>query len=929
MLYGRQGERARISALLAAARRRRGGVLVVRGEAGIGKSALLGEAAQQAGDFHLLQGTGVDSEAELAFAALHQLLRPILDRLDRLPAPQATALRGAFGLVETQPNRFHIELATLSLLAELAKRRPVLCLVDDSQRLDSASADALSFVARRLGAEPILMLLAARDDDLRQFHAPGLPELLLGGLDVVAAGQVLDVGSSNREIAPGVRDRLIEETGGNPLALLELPATLTGEQLAGREPLPERLPLSARLRQTFLQQVQRLPAATQALLLVAASEDTGELATVVAAGRVLELGPEALEPAEREGLVQVTQQELELHRPRQLRFRHPLIRSAIYEGATFTARRDAHRALTQVLVDEQHADRRAWHLAAAAIGLDEAAAVALEASADRARRRGGPAAAAAALERAAALTPRTASRARRLVAAAEYLWEAGHGRRAQALLDDAEPIAADPRVRASIAHLRGAIELSAGIPAVACTLLVDGALLVLDADPGKAAEMLVLATWGALAANQLDRIGEQICPAVERLPGHDDVRIGPVADSLIASGLAPGLEGAGTGPRPLDAGEPRAEPASWPHPAFTWMWPTLVLAEPATGDVTAEQRYARSVAARRAAGTVSGLTVALANLALAETAIGRWSRAVEVATEGLLLAKERGQEAMASYFLVMLAGIAAEQGRAEECRRLAQEALDAAVPRQLAVVAAFASWTLAALELTEGRPAAALDRLRALSVPQHPTAHAPIALLATGTLVEAAAGTDELEQAEPLVSRFERWAERDRRTWTLVVARRCRALLSHGQDAERHFRAALATDGLAQLPVELARTELLFGGSLRRARRRADARTHLRIALDLFKQLGATPWVERAASELRATGETARRRDPSTLYQLTPQELQIARFAARGMTNREIAARLFLSHHTVSYHLHKIYTKLGIASRADLRQADFDDGSPT
>jgi DNA-binding CsgD family transcriptional regulator len=924
MLYGRQSERARISRLLADASGGRGGVLVIRGDAGIGKSTLLLDAAQQAGNFHVLRGTGVDSEVELALAALHQLLRPVLDRLDRLPAPQASALRGAFGLVDGQPDRFHIELGALSLLTEVAKQRPVLCLVDDAQWLDRASADALVFVARRLRAEPILVLLAARDDDVRQFSAPGLPELVLGGLDAVAAGQLLGAGTQQREIAASVRDWLIQETDGNPLAVLELPGSLTGEQLAGRVSLPEWLPLGATLQQAFLQRMRRLPAATQALLLVAASEDAGELTMILSAGRILGLFPEALEPAEREGLVQIIEPEPDLHGLQQLRFSHPLIRSAIYETSTFTARRAAHRALTEVLVDEQHADRRAWHLAAAAIGPDEGAAVALEVSADRARRRGGPAAAAAALVRAAALTPEPGSRARRLVAAAEYLWEVGHGQRVQALLDDAEPLASDPRVRASIAHIRGAIELSAGIPAMACTLLLDGARLVTDSDPRQAGEMLVLATWGALAADQLERIVDQILPAIRRLPGHGGHQVRAVADSLTAFGLGPRQRDGANGELPADLDPRRGAAGTWPHPIFTWMWPMLVVAEPARGDVAADQRYARSVAARRAAGTVSSLTIALANLALAQASLGKWSGAIQIATEGLRITRETGQDAMAAYFLAMLAAIAAEQGRDCDCRRLVHEALAAAVPRRLAVVAAFASWTLATLDLAEGRPAAALSRLRALAIPRHPTAHTAIALLATGTLVEAAAQADALEEMDPVVSRFEQCAQEDGRTWTLAVAHRCRALVSTGEDAERHFQSALATDGLAELPFELARTELLYGEWLRRARRRADARTHLRAALDLFEPLGATPWIDRTAAELRASGETARRRDPSTLLHLTPQELRIARLARQGLTNREIAVRLFLSPHTVSYHLHKIYTKLGIASRGDLRLLDLD-----
>jgi DNA-binding CsgD family transcriptional regulator len=910
MLYGRRAERARIATLLTGARQGRSGVLVVRGPAGVGKRALLREAAEQANDFQLLHGAGVESEVELPFAALHQLLRPVLDRLDRLPAPQASALRGAFGLVDSQPNRFLIELGVLGLLAEVAQERPLLCQVADAQWLDRASADALAFVARRLKAEPVVLLLAAGDDSRRQFHAPGLPELRLGGLDREAAGHLLE--AQVGKLAAPVRDRLIEETEGNPLALEELPSRLTGGQLSGREPLPARLPLSTQLERAFLERVLALPAATQMLLLVAAAEDAGELATMLAAGVVLAVAPEALEPAERAGLVQVAGQ--------RLRFRHSLVRSAIYQGATFTARQTAHQALITVLQGEPNADRRAWHLAAATLGPDEGVAMALEGSAERARRRGGPTAAAAALERAAAFTPRTGPRIRRLVSAADYLWEAGYGERAQALLDLVEPQAADPTVRGAIAHVRGAIELACGTPGSACTLLVDGARLLLESQPKRATEMLVLATWAALAANQPHRILDEIRPAMLRLPGHDDTRVKRVTDGLIASGLGD------VPPAAASPDVPREEATTWPHPAFTWMWPMLVVAEPAGDDVTADHRYARAVAARRAAGTVSTLTLALANLALAEAGMGRWPDAINTASEGRRLASETGQHAIEGYFLALLAAVAGKQGRAEDCRRLADEALTIAAARRLAGVAAFASWTLATLDLTEGRPSAALDRLLALSSPQHPTAHTLVALLATGTLVEAAARAGALAGTEPLVARFERWAARDQRAWTRMVAHRCRALLSQGQDAERHFQAALATHGIRELPLELARTELLYGEWLRRTRRRADARPHLRAALEMLQRLGATPWAERARDELRASGETARKRDPSTREQLTPQELQIAHLAGQGLSNQQIAARLFLSPHTVGYHLHNIYAKIGITSRTELHQLDPDNG---
>ena len=912
MLYGRREERAQITALLEGARGGHAGVLVVRGEAGIGKHTLLQDAAEHGDVFHLLRCTGVEAEVELPFAGLQQLLGPVLDRLGRVPAPQAQALRGAFGLVEpeTNTNKFLVELGALSLLAVVAAEQPLLCLIGQARWLDAASADALVFVARRLQAERLVVLFAARDGEARTFQAPGLPELRLGGLDPVAAGELLAAQVGTGILAPQVRERLLAEAGGNPLALLELPATLSSQQLAGRVLLPQRLPLSARLQQVFLERVRQLPEASQRLLLVAAVEDTGQLATILAATSRLGVDKEALEPAEQAGLVHVSGS--------QLVFRHPLVRSAIYQQATVVGRQAAHRALVEVLQGAQQADRRAWHLAAATIGPDEQVAAELEASADRARRRGGPAAAAATLQRAADLTVEEAARARRLVAAAEYLWEAGHTAQATALLNQVQPDPSDLAVRARAAHVRGHIELASGNPATACRLLVEGAKLLGGSDPRRATEMLVLAARAALSANQLGRIVDEINPAIRRLSGQQDVRVQRVADSLLAAGLVPGPPAATTMDWPLKVA------TGWPHPAFTWMWPLLIVAEP-TDDDGADQPYARAVAARRTAGTVSRLTVALANLALAEAALGLVPEAVGDASEGLRLARDTGQPATAAYFLVILAGLAANQGQAEDCRQLSNEALATATRLHLVVVAAFASWTLALLDLTDGRPLAALERLRGLATLGHPTAHAAIALLATGTLVEAAARTNQLEGLEPDVARFERWASWDRRTWTQLVAHRCRALITQGPAAEQHYRAALAVEGAGELVWEHAQSELLYGEWLRRARRRADARGHLHAALGVFERLGATPWADRARSELRASGETARRRDPSTRQQLTPQERQVARLASQGLSNQQIADQLYVSRHTVGYHLHKVYTKLDITSRAELRDVDLED----
>jgi DNA-binding CsgD family transcriptional regulator len=900
VLYGRSNERARIARLLTDARQGHSGVLVVHGELGIGKTTLLMDAADQAAGFRVLRGAGYETEVELAFAALHRLLRPVLDRTDRLPAPQAHAVWGAFGHADTHTNRFLVELGVLGLLATVAAQQPLLCLVDDAHLLDQPSADALVFVARRLEREPIVVLLAARDTNLRQFSPPGLPDLGLSGLDREAAGQLLEAHAG--KVAPAVGDRLVEETGGNPLALVELAAALTSGQLAGDEPLPQRLPLSTGLQQGFAQRVRQLPQVTQTLLLVAAAEDSGELATILAAGQALGASPAALEPAQRAGLVQVSDLELA--------FRHPLVRSAIYQGATLTARQAAHRALIQTLGveqdvtlgGEQDVDRRAWHLAAATLGPNEQAAAALEASADRARRRGGPAAAAAALERAAALTPQPGPRARRRVAAAHDLWDSGHTQRAQALLSQVEPLGADPTLGARIAQLAGTIELACGIPADACTQLLDGARLLVASDPAGAAELLVLATWAALAAGELDRIGTEIGPLV---PAGHDTRVQRIADSLAVVQLGQ--------PTPTDTsvqGTPRPQATSWPPAMAVWLWPLLTVAEPASNLAAAQRQYATVVADRRAAGTISAMLVALADLAAAQFLLGWWPEALGNANLGLRRATEAGQEATAGYFLVLLAGIAALQGRAEDCRRLADQALKIASPRRLAVVAAGAAWALAILDLGAGRPAAALDRLQWLSRPPHPTAHAAVALLAVGDLVEAAVHTGTRQGLEPLVARMERLARWGQEPWSLVTAHRCRALISHGDQAERHFQAALATDGLAELPFELARTQLLYGQWLRRARRRADARPQLRWALETFERLGASPWADQARGELRASGQSARRRDPSTRGQLTPQELQIARLASHGLTNQQIAAQLFLSPHTVSYHLHQARHRL-------------------
>jgi len=906
MLHGRRAECAVIDRLLADAGNLRSGALVLRGETGVGKSALLAYAADRAAAktrMRVLRGLGVESDSELAFAALHQIVRPVLDHVERLPARQAAALNGAFGLADVHDtDRFLIAVGALSLLAEVAEERPLVCLVDDAQWLDRASADALTFAARRLEAEGIVLLFAARDDDLRLFTAPGLPELKLAGLEAGAAGALLSAGARST-LAPDVRDRLVESTHGNPLALIELPVSLSPDQLAGRASLPSTLPVSAVVQRAFLERVRRLPAPSQLLLLAAAAEESGDPAVIFRAARALGADAAALGAAETAGLVRIVEGRIS--------FRHPLVRSAVYRDATSAERQAVHLALAAALEGEEHADRRAWHRAAAAIEPDPGVADELERSATRARRRGGYASAARALERSAELTAPEELRGRRLIAAADAAWHAGQPDRALALLDRAARQASRPRQRADIEHLRGVIELRCGVPADAFTILAAGTAEVAPLDPTKALAMLLPAREAASYAGDTSMAiaAGKRAAALPRGEGRIDqftldllVGIGSILEGDTARGV-PLLREAVALARGFD------DPGR------------LGLAGTAArylGDDTAtHDYYSRAVARARASGELSMLPYLLEHLAIAEVAGGRYTAATASASEGLRLARETGQESSVCRNLGTLALLAALQGREDTCRSHAAEALAHAVPRGLRLQAASATWALALLDLGLNRPAGALARLETLAAGSQ-TAHPIIALLSVPDLVEAAVRADQTHRAQTALASFEQWAAHATPPWALALVPRCRGLLSAGAAADRHFTEALRLHNHSGRPFDRARTQLLYGEALRRARRRADAREHLRAALTAFEQLGATPWAERARMELRVTGETARQRDPSTLAQLTPQELQIVRFVAEGATNREVAAQLFLSPRTIDYHLRQIFAKLDISARAEL-----------
>jgi DNA-binding CsgD family transcriptional regulator len=915
MLHGRRAECDTVERLLADARRSRSGVLVVRGEAGVGKSALLDHAAGLAEGMTVLRAGGVESEAELPFAAVHQLLRPVLGLADRLPAPQAAALAGALGLrapgndggpEPTPPengdkDRFLVSVAVLSLLAEAAEARPVLGLVDEAQWLDRPSAEALTFAARRLEAEGVALVFAARDGDPRDFPAPGLPELALEGLGPEAAAALL--AGTGAKLPAGVVDRLVEQTGGNPLALLELPGSLEPDQLAGRAPLDDVLPLTTRLERTFGGRVGRLPEAARTLLLVAAAETSGDPAVVLRAAARLGIEPGTLDQAEAAGLVRTG--------GGRLAFRHPLVRSAAYQSATLAGRRAAHRALAEVLTGEDAADQRAWHLATATVGPDPAAAAGLERSADRARRRGGHAAAATALERAAALGDDDRERGRRLAAAASSAWLAGQADRAKVLLDRAEPLATDPRSQAAVAHLRGSIEATRGVALDAAAMLVAGSELAAAVDPTQALQMLVEASEIASYAGDVTPTAE-LGRRAAAVPVVD--KAGELLSELL-QGMGRIAEGDGRGGRP-PLRRAIALAGTMGHPRWL-MWAgvaAFVVGEDETGDAL----FTRAVARARQEGAVGLLPQALEYLAPVELAAGRWDAAAASATEGLRLARDTGNDTSGCRHLATLAHLAALRGDEAACRAAAAEALDRAAARGLGLPATLAGYALGLLELGLNRPADALGRLERL-LAAGPGAGSPFfAVYTVPDLVEAAVRAGRRAAAAGPLAAFEQLATMAGTPDLLAQLARCQGLVGPDEEQPARFQEALERHQGRGRPFDLARTELLYGEALRRARRRGEARAHLRAALEAFQRLGAAPWAERAEAELRATGETARRRDPSTLGQLTPQELQIIRLVGEGGTNREIGAQLFLSRRTIDYHLRNVFVKLGVSSRAEL-----------
>ncbi|MEU4113418.1 AAA family ATPase [Kitasatospora sp. NPDC028055] len=953
MLYGREHEQAAVDGLLARARDGGAGALLLRGEAGIGKTALLDDAVARAGTaFRVIRAAGVEYEAELPFAGLSLLLAPGLDRLDVLPGPQRRALEAAFGLGDapvdpaaappaapgtvpapaTAPaDRLLVGLATLGLLAELAADQPLLCVLDDVQWLDRASLDALLLAARRLQAEGVALLLAARTEPGASAERQlGLPEVRVTGLAEADATRLLTE-RAGPDLPAAVRDRLLAEAAGNPLALTELPVA-TGSQAH----TTGGLPLTSRLLIAFHGQVTGLPPATQTLLLVAAAEESGELDVLLPAAAALGVGAEHLTPAEESGLVTVTPD-------RRIAFRHPLLRSAILQRAPHHQRLTVHRAVAGALPD---GDRRTWHLALAATAPDAALADALERTAVRTGRRGGHGGAAA-YERAARLTPDRDAATRRLVLAAEAATEEGELTRAETLADEAAARTDSVLAHALLDHVRATAHFWRGSYPTAYRLLLDAALaLAADetaaiaeathetaaevVEPAHAARMLFQAFHAAWyvgeepVAEVLDRLAalplaadDPVAPLARYLPAAVLPALGRPAAAAPSPAPAPAAPAPAVLPPAREAVEAaRRAGAESPADLVQLCGATLVLGrDEETVDLGGEL-----VAEARAKGTLGVMPTLQFFLAEAELFHGRHADAELTATEALDLARDTGQHQWVSQLSALLAYLAALDGRTERCTELATTALATTGPQTAAPAAGrpWAHWALALLDLGQGRAAGAADRLHALTTGPH--RHHVSATRAVPDLVEAAVRLGTPDRAAEAYERFARWTTAAGRPWAEALRLRCQALLGPDELAEPAYRAALGLHATTHRPFEQARTALLYGEWLRRTRRRTDARPHLTAALEVFDRLAAHPWSTRARTELSATGAPAPTPQPSPALPnpLTPQELQIARLAAQGLTNRDIAAQLFLSPRTVAHHLYKAYPKLGITSRAAL-----------
>jgi len=907
-LVGRAKETHALECVLAEVRDGLSGVLVLRGEAGIGQTVLLDWAAGQASDMQVARVTGVEPEMDLGFAGLHLLLVPFLDGLERLPAPQRDALECAFGLAAgPAPDRFLVGLAVLTLITDAAMRRPVLCVVDDAQWLDRVSVEVLGFVARRLYADRVGMIFAVEDEEQPAGVLRGLPELPVGGLADDAAGELLAAAAST-PVDPRVQDQIVAEAAGNPLALIEFAAELTAGELSGKVPLTRPLRCGERLAELYCSRVRALPADVQLLLLLAAADEQGEPDKIWRAAGQLGIGPEAACSPAVERLVSLAPK---------IRFRHPLMRSAGYYAASSSARRRAHQALAAASDPELDPDRRAWHLAEAAPGPDEQVAAELEQSADRARRRGGWASGAAFLERAAALTPDPGRQAERLLQAAEARLVAGQVPAARALVQQATPCLADPLARGKAARLEGLTLFRTGELAKASSVLLAAARLIAPYDTRLARDTLREALDTAHLSDSSGSGPAEVLRAIHAIPKAEGSQVTIV--DLLLDGFATLREGrheAGAGllRRALAA---LAGGEVFPDEAIQGFRTIVVAAHQVYDDTTLHELTERCVAAARARGAFTFVLLGLVATAHNQLLEGRVAAAEATVAEGRALSASTGCQAHLGSFAVAELEALAWRGRRAETRRLADRMLRDFAERGIAQGTRMVNQALAVLELGQGNYADAAQR--ALGTYEQP----PVLTMASEVevMIEAAVRCGDRRDASSVLEAFAPRAQACGTHWALGLLARCRALLAPDDQAEADYRRAIEHLRQCRLAPQLARSHLLYGEWLRRQRRRREARDQLRTACEMFEAMQMEGFADRARAELLATGERARKRSVDTPDVLTAQETQIARLASGGASNAEIATRLFISACTVEYHLRKVYRKLGITSRVQLVHA--------
>jgi DNA-binding CsgD family transcriptional regulator len=899
MLLDRLAERAALGGLLESVRAGQSGVLVLRGEPGVGKTALLDDAIGSATGLRVARVAGVESEMELAFAALQQLCAPMLDGLEHLPRPQRDALSVAFGLrAGTAPDRYLVGLAALSMLSEVAEQQPLLCVIDDAQWLDQASAQALGFVARRLLAEPVVLVVATREPG-KEFR--GLPELLVGGLHDSDARELLS-SVIRGPLDERVLDRIVAETRGNPLALLELPRGRTLAELAGGFGLLEAPELAGRIEDSFRRRFEALPAATQRLLLVAASELTGEPALVLRAAGRLGTGVAACAAAEADGLLTIGER---------VTFRHPLVRSAVYWAVAPAERRAAHQALADATDPVADPDRRAWHRAQATLGPDEQVAAELERSAGRAQARGGRAAAAAFLERSAALTVDPTRRAERALAAAQVKYEAGAFDAALALLASAETGPLSELQRAQADLLRGQVAFGSSRGSDAPPLLLKAARRFEPLDPRLARDTYLDALAAATFADRMTPGGDirAVAEAARAAPPPPEPA---QPHDLLLDGLALLLSaGPAAGAPTLMRAVSAFRGTDSREELLRWLWLAWYAAS-LIGDYESwDVLSARHVRLARDAGALTALPIAWNTRAGVHRLAGRFAEAESMNAEADSVTEVIGS-GIAPYGALSLAAF---RGREAEVSQLAEITIKDAERRGEGEALAFVYWARAVLYNGQGRYE------RALAPAQQATSAGPAPWFgnqALAELIEAAARSGVPERAAGALQRLSEIARACGTDWMLGLEARSQALVSDGEAAESRYREAIERLDRGGLRVDLARAQLLYGEWLRRQRRRRDARAQLGAAYEAFDSFGAEAFAERARIELRATGGDAPERAVAARDPLTAQEALIARMAAAGRSNPEIAAQLFISRATVAYHLRKVFVKLGVASRDQL-----------